>query len=982
MGFPHRPLFQRNFRLAAAAVVPAVMLLTAASQPAVAEDAYYHLRLDDLEIVEGELPKSSDRTNFRNWRLRRMLTPRVELNGEGEAYAGASIAAQERRRVDVDVRNPNAPRTEAADENSIVLRVPKSRDAKNATVNGTLYMSNGEKMVPFRFTVPASKAGGEEARKQFLLVKESHYRRLTQANIPGGAWFRYQRWETRAERTGKSEDDVIADLNRQVREQQRRDRPTDYEDTYQILSGGRAVSENLQLDRMMRATKPDDPSVDVASLKGVTIKEMDWDKLLKDQKTPTDALANLVPHDQHAVFLPDFKSLVTITDEAKRNGTVLLDAFQGRSENALTQERYERQLCLGLDAVTRALGGQVVKSVAFTGGDPYLRTGTDVAVLFESSSPATLKTALSARHAAAVNQYKNCEAVKGEVVGVSYTGAVSPDRTVCSYMASVGDAVVVTNSLVQLERLANTADGNGKSLSSLPEYRFFRQRYAHADGNETAFLIVTDAAIRRWCSPKWRIATSRRTRAMAVMSEYQARHMHEIVRNRVGEPHTLMTHFYVPDLGRLELTSSDVASSTYGTLAFMTPIMELDLDRVTPAEADSYNRWRNGYENNWSQFFDPIAVRVSVKDDRLSADLTVMPLIEGSDYNEFIEIVKDAKIAPDAGDRHAGTLAHWAMAVDVNSSRMKWASNFASNMMPTLKTSPLGWMGESIAVYVEPDKFWKDLAAMEDDDDREEFVERNFHRLPVALHAEVSSGFKLTLFLTGLRAFVEQTAPGMVQWETQKHNDRSYVRISPTKEGRNQAEFLEQLAIYYAATPKAFVVTLNKDVLERALDRIEADGKAAEKSDSQSAETDKKDATAKTPDAKSHPWLGTSMALQVDRSMLDLIGEAGAENYRTAMQARAWANLPILNEWKRLYPDADPLELHERIWKIRLRCPGGGKFVWNDKLQSMESTVYGSPAAPKPGPNTPAAVEDAKFLNFGLTFEHKGLRAKVEIDRK
>ena len=36
--------------------------------------------------------------------------------------------------------------------------------------------------------------------------------------------------------------------------------------------------------------------------------------------------------------------------------------------------------------------------------------------------------------------------VKGEIDGVPYTGAVSPDRVICSYLAALEKTVVVTNS--------------------------------------------------------------------------------------------------------------------------------------------------------------------------------------------------------------------------------------------------------------------------------------------------------------------------------------------------------------------------------------------------------------------------------------------------------------------------------------------------------------------------------------------------------
>jgi len=47
----------------------------------------------------------------------------------------------------------------------------------------------------------------------------------------------------------------------------------------------------------------------------------------------------------------------------------------------------------------------------------------------------------------------------------------------------------------------------------------------------------------------------------------------------------------------------------------------------------------------------------------------------------------------------------------------------------------------------------------------------------------------------------------------------------------------------------------------------------------------------------------------------------------------------------------------------------------------MESTVYGHPGEPKPGPGVPPALLDFARGAFGLTFENQGLRARVSLER-
>ena len=139
--------------------------------------------------------------------------------------------------------------------------------------------------------------------------------------------------------------------------------------------------------------------------------------------------------------------MTEMMDEADADGTPVLQLLEPRSEDANTRGRCQKQLCLELNDLSRLLGPQVIGSVALTGSDPYLRTGTDLGILFETKSPGLLKTYLFARQAAAQQTNAVVKSVKGEIEGVVYAGAVSPDRAVCSYVAALDEVVFVSNSL-------------------------------------------------------------------------------------------------------------------------------------------------------------------------------------------------------------------------------------------------------------------------------------------------------------------------------------------------------------------------------------------------------------------------------------------------------------------------------------------------------------------------------------------------------
>ena len=108
---------------------------------------------------------------------------------------------------------------------------------------------------------------------------------------------------------------------------------------------------------------------------------------------------------------------------------------------------------------------------------------------------------------------------------------------------------------------------------------------------------------------------------------------------------------------------------------------------------------------------------------------------------------------------------------------------------------------------------------------------------------------------------------------------------------------------------------------------------------------------------------------------------AGDDGYRRQLQGRAWKNIPILNEWKRLFPNRDPVELHAKLTGIRLVCPAGGKYVWNDRWKTYESSVFGHCAEPKHGPEDCLPFEGWTWGNFGVTLEKEGVRARASITK-
>ncbi|MBL1216477.1 MAG: hypothetical protein D8M59_03180 [Planctomycetes bacterium] len=919
---------------------------------------YFDILLTDLPLIEGELPELENMQGMSWWRWGNGRYVACHLDAAGaEGY----LRPESRENWDWALTPLQNAR--------LILRVPKAFRDGSSTLHGTVNFPidesdrlEGRSAVRVKFALPLEQSD-PASRETFHRSKEEFYTGLVNRGVPGSAWFRHQLRQATAERLGQDDDE-----NPQVVPNWRPwrgGRTSELEDTFAIFSGGRAMSENLQLDRFVQVDDADKPvpAVDVSTIEGITIEEIEWGPLLEGIEPTPDFLASYIPADQHALFFPSFVALTRMVDEATEYGTPFLRLLEPRSEDAQTQARYQRQLCLELNDLARLIGPSVIRSVAMTGSDPYLRTGTDMAVLFETNAPAVMLNYLAAQHQAAALENPELVSVSA-VADLPYPcrAATSPDRSVSSYVTQLSDTVVVvSNSLAQVKRIASASqEGQSAMLASLDEYTFFRNRYAPGSDGETAFLFVSDPTIRRWCGPRWRIANSRRIRAAAVMNEWQATYMSRIAtaENPVLAATPIEAGPLLPpaaDSDDLELRGYGVDSKTYNTIDFLTPIVELDTDWVMTHEADGYRQWRQRYLRNWSQNFDPLGIRFIVEDDRIVADLTIMPLIALSDYDDITRFIGDARIDPNTGDRHEDALVQLIMGFDRDQSWLRqMAGGLFRGQPDAIRTNPLGWIGSSISLYIDRDAFWD---AAFNSDDPEDYIYDNYGQLPIYLYIEVADSLKFSAFMLSLRSVADQMMPDMIAWESQEKDGLEYVRITFADE--------DMPHLYYAVKSRALILSPREDVLFHAVQRLTA--RAGGEVHESVGET--------------MPWLGESVCAQVSGDMLDSLDLIFWDQYRERLQERSWDNLYILNEWRRLYGDVDALALHEDIWGTRLTCPGGGEYVWNDHLSSYESTVYGHPLEPLPGPGLRELLGHIEAGNFGITFEHDGLRGVTEIRR-
>jgi len=755
---------------------------------------------------------------------------------------------------------------------------------------------------------------------------------------------------------------------------------SEFGDTFELFSGGRALQENLQIDRMRDVDPKGEAIVAISSIEGITTSAVDWKARLGDAKPAVEPLAAWVPADQIYVGFDSFGAMVALLDEMERRGDTFVHLIEPRSEDAGTRGRLERQLCLSTSAFARLLGPKLVRSVAFTASDPYLREGTDVAVLFDCVSTEALALQLASNWKEARAAVPGCADVAGERDGVKYLGVASPDRRVSSYFAAEGGVAIVANSKAGLERLLDLHAGKLAGVVALgasDEMAFFRSRYPAAGGGEArgaGLLVLSDPFLRRFCGPAWRIGESRRLRCAGVASRLDGMRAAGATEDADALAKKAGLRCPVDASARFEFVDGGARCSVHGGAGFLTPVAELPVEKANAAERDAYVRFRSNYENYWRQFFDPIALQFETG-ATLAADLTVLPLIKGTEYEQMRDFAGGTGgLTPKHGDPHDSTLLHLLLHVNPDSETLKEFGGYFEQL-PGVKSNGLSWLGDSFEIFLDDGPFWDQLAHDATDVDAAgEFLRKNGRTIPFGISLSIRNPLAFTGIVVALRAFVEQSMPNQLTWETREHAGLSYVVVKPRPSAESPfgAEF-ENTQLCYGSAGSRFWLALDEGVIQRALERAAARNNAA----LPEAERDPKIA----PPPPAVEWPGRHACASVAVARLPLAMRLFVPRDADRDEVACFANLPLLEELRRRDPATDPVQSAARLFGVRPVCPDGGNYVVDADLHALACTKHGHPTAPRRVEEVPSALAGLARIAGGITFEKDGLRLRFEAQR-
>jgi hypothetical protein len=765
---------------------------------------------------------------------------------------------------------------------------------------------------------------------------------------------------------------------------------------YELTTGSAAITESLQLRRMNPVRgNGDDVRRDIvlSTLKGIEIQEHPWKKMMGEKTPAPEPMAKFVPHDNYYVHFNGLPPLLDLGELTDRWGTNLLGAYQVQSRDYRVQQRYEDQLCLKSAGLAKTLGPLVVNGVAITGNDPFLREGTDVAVLFAVKNRTLFLAGVEPCLAEAKKRHGgDLKVEKGTYKDVAVERFTTPLREVSLHRATIGDVVIYANSSVGLERIIDAHRGDRPALINSLDFQYMRTVFRRDDESEDGFVFLSDAFIRHLVSPATKIKERRRLEALASLQ--MLTHAALFAGWDAGKPaESLEGLLSLSTLKPNEVPMPEGKPATwnpfkmvghseiYNTIHFATPLIEIPIGNVTLREADEYERFRLEYLGLWREFFDPIGVRMSVKPERINVQTYILPLIENSAYNRLRRVT-------------GGGVTPIAPAAIPTKTLVQYLQHINSDSLLRDVSAQLGFFGDVVAPILNPLGKWV-FVRLDDDEsvarfaqalekaDRGEFDDsdelfRQGWKLPIVLGADVRNTLTMTAALTSLRASALKSLPGGLTWEPMDKEYRgiSIVRVEATIAGRNRIlgrtkdENPYMPAIYYALIDGGFYLTLNEPTMKSLIDTLAA----------------QKNGKSTKVDVNSSLYVSPAAAVSTQGLIQFLL--------ERQTQKQTFASTPI---WYALYRSQvvkagdDAVQSKETAFRILgfvPISPEGAAFRFDSASDEVINERHGSPRRPNPplklADRSPLArlIRDLRSARADLRFREDGIHTVVTIERQ
>ena len=757
-----------------------------------------------------------------------------------------------------------------------------------------------------------------------------------------------------------------------------RDREKVHRQLYETTTGSHAITESLQLHRMLNPAFRDhgERTIDVATVRGIDIAEHPWQKMMAGKTPSPEPLAHLVPFDNFYVHFKSIRKFIEFGEVLDQWGTNLGRAYEVTSRDYFIKDRYEKQLCLRSGWQGKTFGPAVVNSLALIGSDGYLREGSDLTVIFHVTDPQVFLKGVEPFLQQARKEFGGrLRESQTRYHDLWLESFVTPHREVSLHRVVLGQFVVYSNSPVALRRVIDAHQGRLRALADSLDFQYMRTVFRLEDEREDGFAFLSDAFIRQLVGPVSKIKEKRRLEALtslgmvtnaALFTAWETGKLPADHQALLAASALRPAEIYTPEGNGVTWDAADqvAVSEVYNTLHFPTPLIELPLDRITPAEEQEYNRFRLGYLNLWRRYFDPVGMRFRLTDRQVRVETYILPLIRDSHYDTLRWLAGDGTAKLDPSRFGPATLIQGTMHIAPG------IKHFANSVFG----HDGNWLGDWVSLQVDDTEAFAALA--------EKWVRQDFYATPPTYQGDDLEAF-LRNFPVTLGAHVphvETFVRELKSWE--KNNSllgpvtRKYL---PAYKGIDLVEVTfdqDKNVLYHAVVDDAWYISTREASLKQLIDYAIARREGKE------------------PATKKEDLIPINASLYIAPSVAQKASAALHYYLEWECHRRALPNLPI---WYALYrgglvdertPEKARNAVAMRFLGFVPVSPDGAAYAYDAKTGEVVNRRHGSWRQPHWRSGIEAAsplgrlLDEFRTMRADLRFQEDGVNTTVTIERK
>jgi hypothetical protein len=485
---------------------------------------------------------------------------------------------------------------------------------------------------------------------------------------------------------------------------------------YNALTGSLAIQEALQHQALQGEGKVGDLDIHVSELKPPELESLPYAELLEKKaarkiEPKLHDVTKLIPEDQYFLHFNTIRPAYELMDLVNNWGNSLLRLFTIRAQDHRLQEKFDEQLCLRRDPLTRLFADGVVAELAVTGGDPFVLEGTDITVIFRLKKAEAFEKLAAEWLADAKKKHPDLVEREFNYRGHKVAARYTPDRVVSSFVVRHEPYLVYSNSHRAVRNLIDAATGKARRLYSAPDYRYVTTLLPPGSRADAGYFYASEAFLKRLISPQAKVAEKRRLQCFNnLVMLNNASLFYRLEHGKAPASLSALTEGRFVDAAKvvcphggvyaLDAKNDTCTCSLHNRLKYLTPVAELSVLKVSRGERDGYERYKHRYQQFWQGAFDPIAVRLTVA-RRLKLETCVLPFANGSLYRDLRRWVDDKPQAIDAG----GTAKSAVLSVTAVRGRKGIAEFLRAipGVPEVLSADPtltdLSWLGDQAALH-------------------------------------------------------------------------------------------------------------------------------------------------------------------------------------------------------------------------------------------------------------------------------------------